>query len=106
MHLNFSKAFVAGSLLISASVAGQNKTITGFSLTGSSAQLQLEGRFDQNLSAKNIGEEIKTFSAKPHNIGSPGSKEYAALVEARLKSYGFETRTGTYSVLFPTPVTR
>lgn len=77
--------------------------ITSFTTEKAKKQKQVEKDFDNNLSAQNIGATIKTLSAKPHNIGSPGGKENALLIESKLKSYGFDTRIETYTVLFPTP---
>lgn len=84
----------------------QNTTITGFAPAAVATQKQVEVSFDKQLSAENIGANIKIFSAKPHNIGSAGSKEYAELVQSKLRSFGFDTKIETYNVLFPTPVTR
>ncbi len=106
MTKSFIKALVVVLSILPACVVAQTGAITGFRSAKADQQKQLESRFDQNLSAQNIGEEIKTFSAKPHHVGSPGSKEYAALIENKLKSYGFDTRIETYQVLFPTPKTR
>ncbi|MDQ6813789.1 MAG: M28 family peptidase, partial [Bacteroidota bacterium] len=106
MLYNFTKFLLAGILVVPAVVHAQTAAITGFSDAKSNNQKQLEILFDQQLNAQNIGASIKTFSAKPHNIGSAGSREYAAQIETRLKSYGFDTRIETYTVLFPTPNTR
>ncbi len=106
MRSILSKTFIAGLIALPVCVLAQNETITGFTNANAKKQKQLETLFDQNLNAPNIGAEIKNFSAKPHNIGSPGSKEYAELAESRLKSYGFDTKIETYTVLFPTPKTR
>ncbi len=43
-------------------------------------ELNLESAFDKNLSKENIGENIKRLSAKPHQYGSPGSKENAEYI--------------------------
>ena len=92
--------------LLCNAVNAQTKTITGFTEKSSTEQLATEAKFDKALSAENIGAAIKTFSSKPHNLGSPGSKEFAELALSRLKSYGFDVRMDTYTVLFPTPKTR
>ncbi|WP_018611978.1 M28 family metallopeptidase [Segetibacter koreensis] len=94
------------SLVLPFCVQSQNTSITGFTAVTAATQKQIESSFDKQLSAENIGASIKTFSAKPHNIGSEGGKEYAELIESKLKSYGFDTKIETYKVLFPTPVTR
>ncbi len=84
----------------------QTKSITGF--TGNSAQQQfaLEQKFDANLSGENIGSTIKELSARPHHLGSPGSKEVAENIYNKYKSWGWDARIDTYHVLFPTPKTR
>ncbi|HSU49150.1 MAG TPA: M28 family peptidase, partial [Segetibacter sp.] len=106
MSKNLTKILVLALAFIPVCVVAQTETIMGFTPNRSKEQKQLESRFDQQLSAQNIGAVIKTFSAKPHHVGSPVGKEYAAQIEAKLKSYGFDTRIETYDVLFPTPTTR
>src|SRR5438309_8287752 len=98
----FSKVIIAGLFVWPICMYAQNETITGFTTIEARNEKQLESRFDQNLNAQNIGAAIKTFSGKPHNIGSPADKEYAQMIESRLKSFGFDTRIETYTVLFPT----
>lgn len=106
MFGKFTKMAAAGLFILPVCVHAQNETITGFSAVKAKSQRQLESRFDQQLSAQNIGDAIKTFSAKPHHISSPATKEYASVIEGKLKSYGFDTRIETYTVLFPTPKIR
>lgn len=106
MNGYFSKIIVTAFIVLPLRTVAQNETITGFSASKSKSQKQLESRFDQQLAAQNIGATIKAFSAKPHHIGSATTKEYASAIEAKLRSYGFDTRIETYTVLFPTPKTR
>ncbi|MGN6619161.1 MAG: M28 family metallopeptidase [Ilyomonas sp.] len=84
----------------------QEKNITGFTSANASAQLALEQKFDAGLSSVSIGQNIKTFSEKPHNLGSPGSKENAEQLLSLFKSWGWDARIDTYKVLFPTPKER
>lgn len=70
------------------------------------ASEQLEKTFDGLLSSENIGNTIKEYSARPHYVGSPGSREVAESILARFKSYGWDARIETYQVLFPSPKTR
>src|SRR5438128_2054312 len=84
----------------------QNENITGFERANVKTQKQLEKKFDEGLRAENIGDAFKTFSSAPHNIGSAITKEYASLIEDRLKNDGFATRIETFTVLFPTPKIR
>ncbi|WP_298735468.1 transferrin receptor-like dimerization domain-containing protein [uncultured Chitinophaga sp.] len=67
---------------------------------------RLEADFDQQLSSTHIGENIKAFSAKPHNVGAPEGKVIAEKILNQFKSYGWDARIETYQVLFPTPKTR
>ncbi len=67
---------------------------------------KLELRFDSGLSAERIGKNIKELSAKPHHLGSPGSKAVAENILAQFKQYGWDAQIETYQVLFPTPKTR
>ncbi len=87
-------------------LCAQEKNITGFTSANASAQLALEQKFDAGLSSASIGQNIKTFSAKPHNLGSPGSKENAEQLLSLFKSWGWDARIDTYKVLFPTPKER
>ncbi len=75
------------------------------SLTAS-AQNPDEATFDALLNAQNIGNTIKELSAKPHFVGSPGSKEVAENILAKFKSYGWDASIETYQVLFPFPKVR
>lgn len=84
----------------------QTKSIAGFSDKHVEKQLNLESSFDKNLSKENIGENIKTLSAKPHAIGSPGSKENAEYILNLYKKWGWDAKIETFHVLFPTPKTR
>lgn len=84
----------------------QTNTVKGFSAAAAKNQLFLEQSFDKNIEASNIGNTIKELAAKPHHLGSPGSKAVAEDIYNRFKSYGFDVRIETYSVLFPVPVVR
>lgn len=66
----------------------------------------VEQQFDQSLSKENIGLLIKDLAAKPHHLGSQGSKEVAEKVLKLFKSYGWNAELETYHVLFPTPKER
>ncbi|MEO6453936.1 MAG: M28 family peptidase, partial [Ginsengibacter sp.] len=83
----------------------QNK-ITGFTDESSVNQLQLESKFDQSLSSKEIGEFIKELSSKPHHLGSARGKEIAEYILSKFKDWGWDAKIETYMVLFPVPKTR
>jgi N-acetylated-alpha-linked acidic dipeptidase len=70
------------------------------------SQAQNEAKFDSHLHAKSIGNTLKELSAKPHFVGSAGSKEVAENLLAKFKSYGWDAQMETYQVLFPFPKVR
>ncbi len=80
--------------------------ISGFNVTSTEVQKKLESKFDANLNRENIGRNIKALSAKPHALGSPGSKENAEYILAQYKSFGWDAKIETFKVLFPSPKTR
>jgi N-acetylated-alpha-linked acidic dipeptidase len=101
------KILVSASLVfIIQSSFAQTKKITGFYEKNIEKQLSLESAFDKNLSKENIGGNIKKLSAKPHNLGSPGSKENAEYILSLYKKWGWDAKIETFHVLFPTPKTR
>ncbi len=101
-NLFFTSAF----LLLIIKGFTQSSSITGFSNTNAQQQFSVEKQFDQNLSAEHIGSTIKLLSSHPHHLGSPGGKAVADTIYNRLKSYGWDVKIETYTVLFPTPKTR
>jgi N-acetylated-alpha-linked acidic dipeptidase len=56
--------------------------------------------------ARNIGESVRTLSARPHHLGSPYGKQNAEWMLAKFKEWGWDVRIENYDVLFPTPKER
>jgi N-acetylated-alpha-linked acidic dipeptidase len=56
--------------------------------------------------ARNIGEYVRTMSARPHHLGSPYGKQNAEWMLAKFKEWGWDARIENYDVLFPTPKER
>lgn len=84
----------------------QDKKLTGFADNAANQQLELESRFDKQLSSSHIGQTIQTLSSQPHHIGSARGKAVAEDILQRFKSYGWDAEIVTYQVLFPTPKER
>ncbi|MEO9003322.1 MAG: transferrin receptor-like dimerization domain-containing protein [Ginsengibacter sp.] len=84
----------------------QTKPIIGFNEKNSVIQLATETSFDSNLSTASIEENMKILSAKPHHLGSPGSKANAEYILGQFKKWGWDAQIETFHVLFPTPKTR
>ncbi|WP_143308133.1 transferrin receptor-like dimerization domain-containing protein [Chitinophaga vietnamensis] len=106
MTKNYFARILAVSLGISGLAHAQGKKMLGFPDDLANRQLQLEARFDQQLSARNIGETIKELSSQPHHISSARGKAIAEEILRRFKSYGWDANIVTYQVLFPIPKER
>jgi len=100
------KLFTGFSLLLGLFAFAQTKPLAGFNETAARQELAVEEKFDSYLDAKNIGAHIKTMSARPHHVGSPGGKAVADYIYTQFKNWGFQVETETFYVLFPTPKER
>jgi N-acetylated-alpha-linked acidic dipeptidase len=102
---NFS-LLLALLLCTGGAARAQDKKLTGYAGNAATQQLELESRFDKQLSSSHIGETIKALSSQPHHIGSARGKAVAEDILQRFKSYGWDAEIVTYQVLFPTPKER
>jgi len=78
----------------------------GFTATGAAQQRALEARFDSYLNRDNLRNWDRRMSSQPNHVGSPHGKQNAEFVASLFREWGYETRTETFLVLFPTPKTR
>ena len=69
-------------------------------------QYQLESQFDNVLNPQNLNDWMKHMSSKPHNVGSPWSKQNAEFVAEKFKSWGYDAKIETFEVLVPFPKIR
>ena len=69
-------------------------------------QYQLEDQFDKVLNPQNLNDWMKHMSSKPHNVGSPWSKQNAEFAAEKFKSWGYDTKIETFEVLVPFPKIR
>src|SRR5215471_271249 len=84
----------------------QTKDYSGFTETSAQVQKNWEAKFDSNLHASDIDNFIKTLSAVPHHVGSPGDLNNVNFILNKYKSWGFDARVDTFYCLFPTPKVR
>jgi N-acetylated-alpha-linked acidic dipeptidase len=101
MNANKITCSIALSLLLLHSSYGQQQRPA--SNSERTKQDELEARFDKELSAAAIGNNIKTLSAQQHYLGMPRDKWVAENILEQFKSYGWDARIETFQVLFPTP---
>jgi N-acetylated-alpha-linked acidic dipeptidase len=78
----------------------------GFDVQGSSAQRDLESRFDAALQPAHVKGWLEHLAARPHHVGSPYDKANAEYLADLFKSWGYDTRIERFDVLFPTPRVR
>ena len=98
--------FICQFIFTSTVLIAQSGQISGFSDAGAIEELKKEKTFDDLISAEHIGETIRDLSSRPHNLGSPGSKEVAEKIQQKFRNYGFTVRMDVYQVLFPEPKIR
>ncbi len=80
--------------------------LLGFTPESSTAQRELEARFDALLDKDNLRTWLERLAARPHPVGSPWGKENAELMAGLFRSWGYDTRIEEFRVLFPTPRVR
>jgi N-acetylated-alpha-linked acidic dipeptidase len=77
--------------------------LEGFSAAGVAAEMQLEQRFDADLSSAEQREWLKQMSSAPNHVGSPHDRANAEFQLAKFKEWGWDASIETFSVLYPTP---
>lgn len=65
----------------------------------------LEKRFDAQISTTEMDGWMKDMASQPNHVGSAHNKANAEALAARFKSWGWDTKIETFSVLYPTPIT-
>src|SRR6202171_5512047 len=77
--------------------------IQGFSAAGAAAEMQLEQRFDSDLSAADLRSWMQQMSSEPNHVGSAHDKANAEFQLRKFREWGWDASIETFSVLFPTP---
>ena len=101
---NQKRVIIFCTIFLNLGINSIAQQFTGFKNTD--AQKKLEANFDNQLSAKRIGENIKLMSSVPHHMGSVGGNFVAEEIAKQFKAAGWDTKIVTYQLLFPTPITR
>src|SRR6185503_21252437 len=96
----------AGALLLASMTWSQTKSLEGFNEAAAKDEMTREEQFDSYLKASDVDSFMKTLSAHPHHVGSPGDKANAEYLYNLFKSWGYDVQTETFYVLFPTPKER
>jgi N-acetylated-alpha-linked acidic dipeptidase len=77
--------------------------LEGFSSVGAAAEMQLEQRFDADLSATQMSAWMQQMASEPNHVGSPHDKANAEFELAKFREWGWDASIETFSVLYPTP---
>ena len=77
--------------------------LEGFSSAAAAAEMQLEQRFDSDLSAADLRAWLEQMTSAPNHVGSPHDKANAEFELAKFKEWGWDASIETFSVLYPTP---
>jgi len=80
--------------------------LLGYTEQTSTAERDLEKKFQDGVLPDNIRENMRRLSARPHHVGSPYDKDNAEWILSRFKEWGFDAHIETFDVLFPTPKER
>jgi N-acetylated-alpha-linked acidic dipeptidase len=75
----------------------------GFSPGGARTELELERRFDADLSAEDLRAWMQQLASEPNHVGSAHDKANAEFELAKFREWGFDASIETFSVLYPTP---
>ncbi len=77
--------------------------IEGFSASGAAAEMQLEQRFDADLSAAELRSWMQQMASEPNQVGSAHDKANAEFELKKFREWGWDASIETFSVLYPTP---
>jgi N-acetylated-alpha-linked acidic dipeptidase len=101
------KHLLTGTALLLASLSwSQTKSLAGFPEAAVKQEFAVEEQFDSYLKAGNVDTFLRTMSAIPHHVGSPGGKAVADFIYNKFKGWGYDVQVETFYVLFPTPKER
>ncbi len=80
------------------------RTLLGYSTASSAAELDLERRFQQGVSAESMSALHQPLTVRPHPAGSSGTKEVVGYLEKTLAGFGLDVETHEYQVLLDRPL--
>ena len=77
--------------------------LQGFSASRAAAEVQLEARFDSDLSAADLRSWMEQSSSAPNHVGSAHDKANAEFLLRKFREWGWDASIEEFSVLYPTP---
>ena len=77
--------------------------IQGFTPGAAVAEMQLERRFDSDLSAADLRSWLEQMTSEPNQVGSAHDRANAEFELQKFREWGWDASIETFSVLYPTP---
>src|ERR1700729_2134847 len=77
--------------------------LEGFSSAAAAEEMQLEQRFDSDLSAADLRSWLEQMTSEPNHVGSAHDKANAEFEFQKFREWGWDPSIETSSVLYPTP---
>jgi len=96
-------AAIAGFALAAAPAAAQ-EPILGFTSASAEQQRAYEDAFTRGVSAESIGRNNRQLSRRTHLVGTAGDRRDQGLSVQKLRSYGLDVATPSYSVYATRPM--
>lgn len=104
--------FSCSSALVWAQASGSiqaessENSLRGYPKAEADAERQWEAKFRSIPKAGFLREYMRTLSAEPHHVGSPGDRQNAQFILDKFRSWGLDAHIEEFDVLFPTPKER
>ncbi len=77
--------------------------LEGFSAAAAAGEIQLEQRFDADISAADLSSWMEQMASEPNHVGSAHDKANAEFQLAKFREWGWDAAIESFSVLYPTP---
>jgi N-acetylated-alpha-linked acidic dipeptidase len=84
--------------------AADGDALQGFSARGAAAEVQLEQRFDADLSVADLRSWMQRLSSAPNQVGSVHDEANAEFILQQFREWGWDASIERFSVLYPTPL--
>src|SRR4051812_17376982 len=98
---------VCGVLCAGAAGSAQAQTpggdLDGFTPAHAAQQRDYEARFQQGVSAEDLGRLNRRLSRRPHLVGSPNQQAVVQSIVAKLRGYGLDAHAQPYDVYLSRP---
>src|SRR5579872_5636439 len=96
-------ALLSACLSVSFCAVVHAADITGFASGAVAGELELEQRFDADLSASELSGWMQQMASEPNHVSSAHDKANAEWQLSKFKEWGWDAAIESFSVLYPTP---